>query len=427
MCLLLSGCFVKTVDELYTLPRHSDAYYDLQKALDKLMQEGMEWSAPVGGINQQSVQLSDLDGDSEDEAIAFLRKTGENSLCVCIFDRIDGAYQNIAVIEGAGSAFFSVDYAQIDGEGGAECIVGRQLSDQVLQSLSVYTLTGGRVVELMSENYTDYRTTDLDGDGLKDLFLLRFDTEQRHGVGELYRWKNGQLEREPEAMMTQGAESVKRIVTGQLMQDVPAVFVASVYDGDNILTDIFAFRDDVFCNVAASGSDKTVQTLRSYFVYAADIDFDGLIELPELIPLARTQDEEDFSLIQWYNLDLYGNKKIRRTTYHSFSGGWYVEIPEPWLDSIAIQRSDEVSGVRGYSFCERIGQKQAVPIFTLYAFSGEDRTTLAQSDGRVLISEKGDISYSASIGDSRFAAELDTEALKKMFNYIHVEWNSGET
>ena len=31
-CLLLSGCFVKTVDELYTLPRHSDEYDNLQKA-----------------------------------------------------------------------------------------------------------------------------------------------------------------------------------------------------------------------------------------------------------------------------------------------------------------------------------------------------------------------------------------------------------
>lgn len=34
LCLLLSGCFVKTVDELYTLPRHSDEYDNLQMAID---------------------------------------------------------------------------------------------------------------------------------------------------------------------------------------------------------------------------------------------------------------------------------------------------------------------------------------------------------------------------------------------------------
>lgn len=37
LCLLLSGCFVKTVDELYTLPRHSDEYDNLQKAIDEVM------------------------------------------------------------------------------------------------------------------------------------------------------------------------------------------------------------------------------------------------------------------------------------------------------------------------------------------------------------------------------------------------------
>lgn len=30
LALLLSGCFVKTVDELYTLPQHSDDYNRLE-------------------------------------------------------------------------------------------------------------------------------------------------------------------------------------------------------------------------------------------------------------------------------------------------------------------------------------------------------------------------------------------------------------
>ena len=33
LTLVLSGCFVKTVDELYTLPKHSDEYNDLQMPL----------------------------------------------------------------------------------------------------------------------------------------------------------------------------------------------------------------------------------------------------------------------------------------------------------------------------------------------------------------------------------------------------------
>ena len=100
LTLVLSGCFVKTVDELYTLPKHSDEYNDLQNAIDGLMAQGAAYSAPVSGANQQSVQLADLDGDGQDEAIVFLKTGGDKPLGAYIFDLIDGAYQNIAVIEG---------------------------------------------------------------------------------------------------------------------------------------------------------------------------------------------------------------------------------------------------------------------------------------------------------------------------------------
>ena len=95
--LTLSGCIAKTVDELYALPRHSDEYYELQKAIDGVMTEGVQYAAPVSGRNQQSVQLADLDGDGEDEAVVFLRTTGENPLSACIFDLhhdLEGIFRN---------------------------------------------------------------------------------------------------------------------------------------------------------------------------------------------------------------------------------------------------------------------------------------------------------------------------------------------
>lgn len=67
LTLLLSGCFVKTVDELYTLPRHSDEYDRLELAIDAVLSgQSAVYSAPVSGPNQQSVQLADLDGDGQE-------------------------------------------------------------------------------------------------------------------------------------------------------------------------------------------------------------------------------------------------------------------------------------------------------------------------------------------------------------------------
>ena len=427
MAMLLSGCFVKTVDELYALPKHSDDYYDLQKAIDEVMATGAEYCAPVSGVNQQSVQLADLDGDGENEAIAFLKTSGDKPLNAFIFDRVDGNYKNIAVIEGNGSGFESVEYVQLDDKPGMEILIGRQLSDQVLQAMSAYTLTDGHVVELMSANYSEYTVTDLDGDGNKDVFLLRFDAEQRQGVAELYRYRSGQMERETEASLSTGVESIKRIATGYMAAGVPAVFVASVYNQDSILTDIFAFRGGAFQNVSSSDDGLSVQTVRNYFVYATDIDADGLVELPKLVALPSL-DQESYSIIHWYNLDLDGKQTVKRTTYHNFSSGWYVILPDEWAGQLAITKSEEVSGVRGFTFVQWDSQtKKATPIFTVYAFSGDDRSTVASSDGRFVLAEKGDVTYSAELGQSSLAAGLTQKTLKTMFNFIHIDWNSGET
>ena len=81
LTLLLTGCFVKTVDELYTLPRHSDEYDRLELAIEKVLtSQNASYAAPVSGVNQQSVQLADLDGDGMDEAIAFLKAAGDKPL-----------------------------------------------------------------------------------------------------------------------------------------------------------------------------------------------------------------------------------------------------------------------------------------------------------------------------------------------------------
>ena len=53
MSLVLSGCFVKTVDELYTLPKHSDEYNRLEQAIDQVMSsQNASYAAPVSGMNR---------------------------------------------------------------------------------------------------------------------------------------------------------------------------------------------------------------------------------------------------------------------------------------------------------------------------------------------------------------------------------------
>ncbi|MDD6643398.1 MAG: hypothetical protein PUF80_04135, partial [Firmicutes bacterium] len=257
----LSGCFLEPAENLYAIPKQSSDYYELQSAIEKAMPEGASYCPPTAGDNQQSVQLADLDGDGRDEAVVYLKTTGSTPLSVCVFGKREGKYSLIAKVDFAGSSFDHVEYVQIDGEPGNELVFGRLISDQVAQTLSVYALRGDTAQELLTANYSEYITADLDADGNRDLLLLRADTEQT-GVAEYYHWQDGQIVRAREASMTTSVTAVKRIITGKMCQEVPAVFVASEYGEGMIVTDIFALRHGEFCNLTlADGNTTGVETV----------------------------------------------------------------------------------------------------------------------------------------------------------------------
>ena len=76
MMLGTTGCgvgFTLSPDELYRLPKRPAEYTELDKQLSAMISAGAEYAPPSSGTNIQSVQLTDLDGDGRQEALAFLR------------------------------------------------------------------------------------------------------------------------------------------------------------------------------------------------------------------------------------------------------------------------------------------------------------------------------------------------------------------
>ena len=146
--LLLGGCAMRTVEEMYALPRRSEEFNHLQTAIDAAM-EGLTYSAPISGENQQTVQTADLDGDGVDEYLVFASGDSQRPLQVLIFrQNPDGNCSLFQVIQSNGTAFEQVEYVQFDERPGCELIIGRQVSDQVLGSVSVYSFSGGSAMTL---------------------------------------------------------------------------------------------------------------------------------------------------------------------------------------------------------------------------------------------------------------------------------------
>ena len=86
MAAACTGCMTASVDELYSLPRMSEEYVQLQELIAQRIDAGSAYAAPTGGRNRQSIQLRDLDADGTAEALAFL-VDDDRTPTVCVYRR----------------------------------------------------------------------------------------------------------------------------------------------------------------------------------------------------------------------------------------------------------------------------------------------------------------------------------------------------
>ena len=423
----MSGC-VMTVDQMYIPPRRSESYKNLQSLMDEYM-DGLEYCAPITGENQQSVQMADLTGDGSKEVMVFVKGGGEHPLKILIFRLKGDEYEPLTVIEANGTAFDQVEYIQLDGQPGLELVVGRQVSDQVRRNVNVYRFAGGQPEQMLTVNYQKYLTLDMNRDGRGDLFVLRPGrTDTDCGVVELYTFEGGAVNRSAEVNLSQSVNQLKRIMTGSLHSGERAVFVASTVDTETIVTDVYALVDGTLTNVSMSNESGTsVKTVRNYYVYAEDIDGDGVLELPSLIPMrwptiGRTMEEREH-LIRWYALCADGGEYDKRFTYHNYLQGWYMELQEDLVTRLCV--IPEATG--RFAFClwdqkyERLTK-----LWTVYVLTGEDRSSAAALDGRFVLLKTDSVVYAASLEEAGERSGITQERLINSFFLIQSDWKTGE-
>lgn len=422
--LLLCGCQMRTVDQMYALPERSEDYKSLQTVINNAM-NGMEYSAPISGENQQLVQMQDLDGDGIPECLLFAKGGEERPLHILIFSQQEDAYVHTDTIDVVGTAFEKVEYAQIDGKGGVEIVVGSQVSDQVSRSVSVFTLTGGEAEQFVTADYLNFLTVDLDANNRSELLVLRAGpTEADRGIVELFSVRDGVVQRSVEVNMSETADKLKRILTGRLSGGEPAVYVASAVDENTLITDVFAIVDGTFTNVSLSTESGTsIRTMRNYFVYADDMDNDGIMELPSLMEMrsidTARRDSGNY-LIRWYSMTTQGETVDKLYTYHNFIGGWYMQIGSELSTRLSVVDLGNVCDFYAWN------GDSPVKLFSVYTLTGQSRESQSTAENRFVLHKAESVIYSAQLDDGAGQYGITQETVIRSFSLIHEHWKTGE-
>ena len=424
---LLSGCALSTVEEMYALPKRSKEFRELQAAIDTAMY-GMTFSSPQSGDNQQTVQMADLNGDGVEEYLVFAKGATEKPMQGLIFQQDEtGKCRTMATIGFNGQAFEQVEYVEFDDKPGYELVVGIQVSDQVLRSGAVYPFGSGDAELLLLNSYSKMLACNLSGDRNELMVLRPGEEETERGMAVLYGYENGQIVRSVETELSEHTSQIRRIMTGKLQDGTNAVFVTSSTGENTIVTDIFTVKDGNFTNISYSReADTSVGTLMNYYVYAEDIDSDGILELPGLISMKAVDnwgDNEQKFLLRWYAMDSDGWEIDKMYTYHNYPGGWYVQLDSTWASRVTVEQDQ-----RSYQFYVWDESYQtADPLFTLYTFTGNDRDEVAVQDGRFALYRSEGVAYAAQLELAAPEYGITEKSLTESFHLIRQDWQTGET
>lgn len=429
--LLLSGCGSTVGDDLFRLPKPPKDFLKLQEKIDVLISGGGEYSPPVSGNFRQAQQTIDLTGNGVTEALVFMRFSGEKALRIYIYQLDNNDYKEMDIVSEDAENIDSIDYQDIDGDGLPEILVGWEVGNGTLKALSVYKLVDDHMVEVLSTNYTELIVFDIRNIGQNDILVLRHDEANFSGSVQPYYFENGEMLSYQPALMSKGVQAIRRIKSGFLKGGHPALYVASKLEQNTILTDIFTVRDGHFFNVSLNPETEiSDETIRNTRVYASDVDLDGVIELPQVSPLPgyeNTSENIDYWYIKWRDYDAYGRINYKMTTYHSHNDGWFVRLPDDWIERFTVTSRIVSNTINSTTLAYINDFGMPIDVCVIYTLTSDNRATQATEDGRFYLGEKTDAVFAARIlPNSEKVYPIAQEKLLDMFKLINNKWITGE-
>lgn len=440
----IGGCGFVTTDtaSLLAPPKTAAIIDQLQGEIDKLLDLGGEFSAPVSGENRQSVQLFDLDGDDEEEAIIFLRTSRELPLKLVIFSKTGGVFVPKAEYEMSGTSFDTVSYMDLTGNGIRELVIGCSLGSGIPKALHVLSFEEDKLTQMLSSTYSGFSVFDIRGINRSELIIARHNAEEQAGALEVYKWEadSGELELAYKTELSQSTDSLKRMRAGYLSDGTPAMFISGILGKTDLVVDICAFRRDELVNILLdeeTGMSRHI--IRQYTLNGGDINGDGALDIPQLIVVPDYEGKksgEQFRKVSWIDYDINGEATEVMQTYHNSADGWYFIIPQVWKENVAFDRRDSVSGERTIVFTLVRDGYEPVDLLTIYTLTGDNRADRSTLDDRFLISSPSMIElrpstlYSAKLnklpptGTGRYSITKNT--VMESFRLIQTEWTTGE-
>lgn len=348
---------------------------------------------PKSGNYRSAIVMKDLDLDGTDEAIAFYRTQNESKaeIHMLVMYSSKDKWELSANCTIDATDVDCIDFADVTGSGTLEILSGYTTYNSNINNLACHSYSSGKTEKLTVESsYSSFYCSDFDGNGINEVMLLSLYTTENDATASMlvYSKDRNCLYSKASVKMDPNITRFKNIIETKDEKNQNALIVDGCFANEDTVTQVIYFNTEmsVLRNPLFKEKDKNI-TQRSANILCADINNDFIVEIPVVVKLPASNDEDNSTVadkICWtsfYTQDEILNHLSEQIA--NYENGYSFAVPESWVEGTYTARLD--SEKRSMSFFEWNSDKIGEKLFEIRAFDLEQWDIGKNSDAYTLI------------------------------------------
>lgn len=342
LSIFLCGCSVGiNVDTMLTPPKLSAEQEQIYQALKDTTGSGIRLKYPRSGSYLSSFIITDIDGDSLNEAIAFYEYSGaasyEGSLRINVLDCIDGKWLSVCDRSAEGSEIEKVLISQLGDNDRTNIIVGYSGANKAEKSLSIYNYEENYLQLTFTQNYSLFDVTPTARDGSPDLVLVAPSTSNSDAYAAVYRLSEDGQYHEYKHRFSESYTEFAQMIYGTAPSGNPAVYIDAA-GVSGFQTEVLSMNESRFVSLLDACHKTASDTVRKSGLFSMDIDGDGVPEIPVQSVFQGYEDAAETEQIfqtKWLTLS---NKHlyVEHVGYYSAANGYVFLFPKTWEKDVTM-------------------------------------------------------------------------------------------
>lgn len=291
--LLLSGCTSLSLSgpDILAPPKAAGHRAEIQSMIEKDSGGAYSLIYPASGSYKSGIIMHDTDGDGADESVA-LYTAADGTPRLLTASEQDGHYKATGVIQLRSANVTGLDFADFNADGTEELVICFDGSTP-LSSLAAY-IGGENLTEIgIAEGFTDYVTGDFDGNSAADILLLTPADGKNPAQASLTVYGEDGFSEKSSCEVDPSVVSYAQLSFDYISEDIKGAIADGNRDSGEYTTQLLYYDSAAHMLVNPLYLNSSyAESARTCAVTSADIDGDGVIEVPLCTLTEHAKDED---------------------------------------------------------------------------------------------------------------------------------------